>query len=266
MGLLQIQMRDISGFQETRLKILTLRPNQKIHWLTYALSLHVGGNPEGAVGILNSYMDTLDEQTSPDEFTRNFENSELAMYKNLCLSETKNGIVHDVDEGEDKKKEEEQALADFEEKLFQDSQALGSAVIDLIGKETKVGKGLALAQIAADTARALSGALANANSPTPDNVASGGLAGIAKYIALATTIATNAKRAIDIVKSENVSGAASGSAPTTGGGFTGSLNAPAVRLPRTEEFTGDRRIYVTEYDISNTQEKVKVTEDVSIVK
>ena len=169
-------------------------------------------------------------------------------------------------EARDKKKAEEQALADFEEKLFQDSQALGSAVIDLVGQETKVGKGLALAQIAADTARALSGALANANSPTPDNVASGGLAGIAKYIALATTIATNAKRAIDIVKSENVSGAASGSAPTTGGGFTGSLNAPAVRLPRTEEFTGDRRVYVTEYDISNTQERVKVTEDVSIVK
>ena len=108
MGLLQIQMRDISGFQETRLKILTLRPNQKIHWLTYALSLHVGGNPEGAVGIINRYMDTLDKETSPDEFTRYFENSELAMYKNLCLSETKNGIVHDDNEGGDKKKEEEE--------------------------------------------------------------------------------------------------------------------------------------------------------------
>lgn len=51
-----------------------------------------------------------------------------------------------------------------------------------------------------------------------------------------------------------------------GGSFGASLNAPAVRLPRTEQFTGDRRVYVTEYDISNTQEKVKVTEDVSIVK
>jgi hypothetical protein len=51
-----------------------------------------------------------------------------------------------------------------------------------------------------------------------------------------------------------------------GGGFAQGLNAPAVRLPRTEQFTGQQRIYVTEYDISNTQEKVKVTEDVSIVK
>ena len=162
------------------------------------------------------------------------------------------------------KNAEAEALA--KEQLYYLSQDLGNAVVSLLGEQTAAGKAVALAQIAADTARALSGALANANSPTPDNVASGGLAGIAKYIALATTIATNAKRAIDIVKSENVSGAASGSAPTTGGGFTGSLNAPAVRLPRTEEFTGERRVYVTEYDISNTQEKVRVTEDVSIVK
>lgn len=51
-----------------------------------------------------------------------------------------------------------------------------------------------------------------------------------------------------------------------GGGAVSSLAAPAVRLPRTEEFTGQQRIYVTEYDISNTQERVRVTEDVSIVK
>ncbi len=51
-----------------------------------------------------------------------------------------------------------------------------------------------------------------------------------------------------------------------GGGFAPGLQAPAVRLPRTEQFTGQQRIYVTEYDISNTQERVKVTEDVSIVK
>jgi hypothetical protein len=83
-----------------------------------------------------------------------------------------------------------------------------------IGEQTKAGKGLALAQIAADTARALSGALANANSPTPDNIATGGLAGIAKYIALATQILGNAKRARDILK-----GGGSTSV-STGGGAT----------------------------------------------
>jgi len=152
------------------------------------------------------------------------------------------------------------------EELYWLSQDLGNAVVSLLGEQTAAGKAVALAQIAADTARALSGALANSNSPTPDNVASGGLAGIAKYIALATTIATNAKRAIDIVKSENVTGAASGSASLPSGAGATGFQAPSIRLPRTEQFTGQQRIYVTEYDISNTQERVKVTEDVSIVK
>lgn len=97
MSLLQIQMRDLKGFQDTRLQILTLRPNHKGHWLTYALSVHVTGNAEGAVGIIDSYMDTLEKETS-EEFQRNYESSELAMYKNMCLAETELG---GGDEGKD---------------------------------------------------------------------------------------------------------------------------------------------------------------------
>ena len=161
---------------------------------------------------------------------------------------------------------DEKAVQEVKNQIYNESQNLANALTALMGEQTMAGKALALAQVAADTARALSGALANANSPTPDNVATGGLAGIAKYIALATTIATNAKRAIDIVKSENVTGAASGSASLPSGAGATGFQAPNVRLPRTEQFTGQQRIYVTEYDISKTQEKVKVTEDVSIVK
>ena len=87
MSLLQIQMRDLNGFRETRLRILTLRPNSKIHWLSYALSVHVNGDPDAAVGILDSYFGTLDEDCV--EFQKNFESSELALYKNQLLSETK---------------------------------------------------------------------------------------------------------------------------------------------------------------------------------
>jgi len=87
MSLLQIQMRDLNGFKETRLRILTLRPNSKLHWLSYALSVHVNGDPDAAVGILDSYFGTLDEDCV--EFQKNFESSELALYKNQLLSETK---------------------------------------------------------------------------------------------------------------------------------------------------------------------------------
>ncbi|EJK67275.1 hypothetical protein THAOC_11719 [Thalassiosira oceanica] len=86
LGLLQVQMRDLAGFRETRLAILTLRPNSKVHWLTYALAVHVGGDPAGAVDVIDSYTDTLDEDTAP-EFQRNFESSELVMYKNRAMGE-----------------------------------------------------------------------------------------------------------------------------------------------------------------------------------
>jgi len=159
-------------------------------------------------------------------------------------------------------KQRAEAKMKLEQQVFDQSQALANAVIALAGEQSAIGKAVALASIGADTARALSSALANTQSPTPDNVATGGLAGIGKYLVLATNILTNAKRAYDIIKAPAPSVSGSSGTATAPTGF----QAPSVRLPRTEQFTGQQRIYVTEYDISNTQEKVRVTEDVSIVK
>jgi len=153
-----------------------------------------------------------------------------------------------------------------EEDVYNASQELATALVNLIGNQTKIGKGIALAQIGADTARALSGALANSNSPTPDNVATGGLAGIAKYLTLATVIATNAKRAIDIVKSGNVN---------KSGGSVGSISSGSVSVPSTlrssnlnvgnEFVTADRRVYVLQGDITRTINNVNNTRAVSVV-
>lgn len=164
-----------------------------------------------------------------------------------------------ADEEEAKSK---QAVADLEQKIYDESQALANAIINIVGQQSKVGKGIALAQIAADTAKALSGALANSQAPTPDNVATGGLAGIAKYIGIATTILSNSKRAYDILKAPAPSAALSGG----GGGGAAAVprfNAPTTRLPQTDEFTQVRRVYVTERDITNVQDKVRVTESLS---
>jgi chemotaxis protein histidine kinase CheA len=170
---------------------------------------------------------------------------------------------------EDKAVEEEiarkKAVADLEQEIFNNSQQLAQALINIVGQNTKAGKALALASIAADTAKALSGALANSQAPTPDNVATGGLAGIAKYIALATTILTNSKRAYDIIKAPAPSTQLSGGG---GGGAAAAavprFNAPSTRIPGGgDEFTQVRRIYVTERDITNVQDKVRVTEGLS---
>jgi hypothetical protein len=114
------------------------------------------------------------------------------------------------------------------------------------------------------TRQALTGALKNSQSPTPDNVATGGLAGIAKYIGIATTILSNSKRAYDIIKAPAPTASLSG-----GGGAAAAaaavprFNAPTTRLPQTDEFTQVRRVYVTERDITNVQDKVRVTESLS---
>ena len=168
------------------------------------------------------------------------------------------------EENKQKEIEREQAVQDVKNAIYDESVKLADAIIGLAGESSKVGKAIALAQIGADTARALSGALANANSPTPDNVATGGLAGIAKYIALATTILSNAKRAYNIIKAP---------APTTGSPSTPSApGVPQMAAPRLggvinseNELTQMRKVYVVESDITSTQAKVSNTQKVSLV-
>ena len=184
---------------------------------------------------------------------------ELAEMK-LANAEYVKNRKKEIDEEEKKSK---QAVADLEQKIFDESQSLATAIINLVGQQSKLGKGIALAQIAADTAVALTGALKNSQSSTPDNVATGGLAGIAKYIGIATTILSNSKRAYDILKAPAPIASLSGG---SGGGASAAVprfNAPTTRLPQNDEFTQVRRVYVTESDISNVQNKVKVTESLS---
>jgi hypothetical protein len=183
---------------------------------------------------------------------------ELAEMK-LANAEYVKNRKKEIDE-EDKKSK--QAVADLEQKIFDESQALATAIINLVGQQSKLGKGIALAQIAADTAVALTGALKNSQSSTPDNVATGGLAGIAKYIGIATTILSNSKRAYDIIKAPAPSAALSGGGGTSAAAVP-RFQAPTTRLPQTDEFTQVRRVYVTERDITNVQDKVKVTESLS---
>jgi hypothetical protein len=170
---------------------------------------------------------------------------------------------------DDNVKASKQSVADLEQQIFDNSQALANAVISLAGEQSKIGKAVALASIAADTAKALSGALSNANNPaSPDNIATGGLAAIPKYIALATTILTNSKRAYDIIKAPAPSGATAsgGGASLAAATSVPTFQAPSVRLGvQGEQFTQVNRVYVTEADISGTQNRVKVTEGISTI-
>lgn len=158
---------------------------------------------------------------------------------------------------------QDQAVKASKDSLYKASVDLANSVIALAGEQSKTGKALALSVIAADTATAISGALSITQKPSPDNIATGGLAGAAKYIGLAAMILTNAKKARDILKSGQPS------TPTplqvSGGGFPQAA-APSVgsSLPQVSGF--EQRVFVTEGDISRTQARVGNTKRVSVVK
>lgn len=88
LSMLQIQMRDLAGFEVTRHNILTLKSNGKINWLAFALAKHLTGDLRGAISVIDIYLGTLTE--GAPELERGFEASELALYKNKVLAEIPN--------------------------------------------------------------------------------------------------------------------------------------------------------------------------------
>jgi hypothetical protein len=159
----------------------------------------------------------------------------------------------------------DEAMKQSKQDLFDASMALANAVMGLVGEQSKAGKVLALGTIAADTAMSISNAMATTSSPaSPDNLATGGIAGVAKYIALAAMILNNAKRAKDILKGGQPS-AASGGGQMSGGGIP-QMSAPNISssLPTVSGF--DTKVFVTEGDIRRTTDRVDTTRKVSVVK
>jgi len=159
--------------------------------------------------------------------------------------------------------------AELKQQLEKDVLASLGAIAQIAGENSKVGKAIALAQIAYDTGKAISGALAVTQSMSGDNVATGGLAGIAKFAAISAAILTNSARAIRIVKSGNVQQGG-------GGGNLGNMNAgrnlqapsmPSSTLGGGTQFAGsfDNKVYVTEGDITGTQRRVRQNRGVSVI-
>jgi hypothetical protein len=228
------------------------------------------GNQEALKLIRQRYQsDIATAQTNFNKQEEQKAKDQAAKDKQLQNEALKN-LVTSTDQfnAKYKKNHEDRLLADAAEKqskedLYKASIDLANAVIGLAGEQTKTGKILAISVIAADTAMALSGALKVSQSPSPDNVATGGLAGAAKYIGLAAMILTNAKRARDILKGGQPS--ASAPAQMNGGGMP-QMSAPNISssLPTVSGF--DTKVFVTEGDIRRTSDRVDTTRKVSVVK
>lgn len=85
LALLQVQIRDYDGLEDTRRRLLTVRPNQRNNWIGFAVSHHLLGNHSTAITVLDSYYNTLNQSNETED---QYETSELLLYKNLIMEES----------------------------------------------------------------------------------------------------------------------------------------------------------------------------------
>ncbi|XP_050299947.1 N-alpha-acetyltransferase 15, NatA auxiliary subunit [Anthonomus grandis grandis] len=83
LSLLQIQMRDLEGYRDTRYQLLMLRPTQRASWIGYAMSFHLLEDYKNALSILETF---LNQQQRLNNF--DYEHSELLLYQNLVIQES----------------------------------------------------------------------------------------------------------------------------------------------------------------------------------
>ena len=78
LALLQIQLRDLPGFLETRQAMLEWRSTNRQNWLAFAVAHHLSGHHDVAAAVLEAYEATVDDETARKE---PYETSEVLLYK-----------------------------------------------------------------------------------------------------------------------------------------------------------------------------------------
>eukprot|EP01041_Mallomonas_annulata_P008253 gene8253-16973_t len=88
---LQVQMRDNYGFIETRRKLLVLKPNVRLQWVTYAIANFVAGEFSIANDVISKYLESSSDKELGYEF------SEIILFQNRCLESAgqyDNALIH----------------------------------------------------------------------------------------------------------------------------------------------------------------------------
>ncbi|KAH8056745.1 hypothetical protein JL720_14215 [Aureococcus anophagefferens] len=79
---------DGRGFLETRRKLLQLKPNNKMHWVAYALSNHLAGLGATAIQVIDAYGETIkNEQRREETAERSYEDRQLALPNSILEEE-----------------------------------------------------------------------------------------------------------------------------------------------------------------------------------
>ena len=85
LSMLQVQLRLLPDFLETRRKLLALKPTSRMHWFTFASALHLLKRYSQAIGVVEAYEKTVEGSDEP--LREPYEYSEMLMYKNQLLEE-----------------------------------------------------------------------------------------------------------------------------------------------------------------------------------
>jgi hypothetical protein len=169
-------------------------------------------------------------------------------------------------EAAQKEADAKQAIRDLEEKS---ATELSQMLLDLNNvfqgqkedqsrQEFEREKAFSIAQTLISTYFAAQKAYTSQLTATPDSP-------IRAAIAAAAAVTSGLARVASIrrVRYNDPNADKGGSGVNATGQAVPRFQAPTTRLPQTDEFTQVRRVYVTERDITNVQDKVRVTESLS---
>lgn len=171
------------------------------------------------------------------------------------------------EEAKQKELEREQSIAaaklSIQQSVIQGLGELNNILVrDQVANE-KVQKSLALVQIGLDTAQAIS-ALTKNSEANPANAVTGGIAGAAQFATGLVRILTNIGKAVQILRSTGTTAAPSTSSLGGGGGAIPQNANPATSgstlIGGANNQQRPTKVFVTETDISNVQNRVGVIE------
>lgn len=93
LSMLQIHVRDLEGYRDTRYQLFMLRPTQRVSWIGYAMAYHLLKDFDMAVSILEEFRKTSQSQKPNHQSLKGqscqerYENSELLLYQAMIYQE-----------------------------------------------------------------------------------------------------------------------------------------------------------------------------------
>lgn len=264
-----VTQEQIDKFKEdAKQQVATLRSGiQTIKKLSNDLEVHEITQEKKAQELWEKRKGRLTEGQTLEQITHDVRmaNAQEEIDMTIKMVATQGSLLAQLEAIKQEQEDKEKARFEEEEERRQKRFELATESINALSagadafikdeiKREKIKKKLALAQIAIDTARSISSVVtaATSTSITPIDLA----IKLASGLAMVFSNISQAKALLG--SSETTSAAGLSSAAASSGGASGGV--PINPVSNTSTILGDQQVYVTETDITATQNKVGVIE------